>query len=83
MAHAYAPGLTVSESTMYRTERRLPLKGKVVVNKGDRVQATQVVARTELPGVVHPLNVASKLAMFSVVFPPPSTVAGWAPASRT
>lgn len=63
MAHAYAPGLTVSESTIFRTERRLPLKGRVVVNKGDRVSATQIVARTDLPGVVHPLNVAAKMGI--------------------
>jgi hypothetical protein len=63
MAHAYAPGLTVSDSTLYRKERRLPLKGTVVVGTGDRVGATQVVARTDLPGAVFPENVARRLAI--------------------
>jgi len=42
-------------------ERRLPLAGEVVVKKGDRVKAEQVVARTELPGNVQPVKAASIL----------------------
>jgi hypothetical protein len=61
MAHAYTPGLTVSERTRIRKERRLPLAGQVVVAQGDRVVADQVVARTELPGPVTMVNVASEL----------------------
>lgn len=63
MAHAYAPGLTVAEYTLFRKERRLPLKGTVVVRKGDRVKALQNVARTELPGAVYPVNMAHKLGI--------------------
>lgn len=63
MAHAYAPGLFVTERTQYRKERRLPLKGSVIVGKGDRVKALQIVARTELPGAVYPINMAHKLGI--------------------
>jgi hypothetical protein len=41
----------------------LPLKGEVLVKKGDRVEADTVVARTNLPGAVEPLNVANLLGV--------------------
>jgi hypothetical protein len=63
MAHAYTPGLRVSELTILRKERTLPLKGEVVVKEGDTVRADQVVARTELPGNVHSVNVANILSV--------------------
>jgi hypothetical protein len=63
MAHAYTPGLRVSEKTVVRKERRLPIKGEVVVSKGDRVAADTVVAQTYLPGNVQLVNVASKLGL--------------------
>jgi len=63
MAHAYTPGLKVAEKTLIVKERRLPLKGKVLVKEGDRVRAGDVVARTELPGNVVPLNMAGLLAV--------------------
>lgn len=62
MAHAYAPGLTVTPSTIYRTERRLPLKGRVERALGDVVKAEDRVAYTELPGAVFPVNAAHKLS---------------------
>ncbi len=61
MAHAYTPGLRVTAWTKIVKERRLPLAGEVVVKKGDRVKAEQVVARTELPGNVQPVKAASIL----------------------
>jgi hypothetical protein len=61
MAHAYTPGLKVTPRTVVRRARRLPLRGEVVVAVGDRVTADQVVARTDLPGKVVPLNVAGLL----------------------
>ncbi|KQC13050.1 MAG: hypothetical protein APR63_01440 [Desulfuromonas sp. SDB] len=62
MAHAYTPGLKVTARTVLRKERRLPLKGKVMVSEiGTKVKAEQIVARTELPGNVLPLNLAGKL----------------------
>ncbi len=61
MAHAYTPGLRVTGWTKIQKERRLPLSGEVMVKKGDRVRAEQVVARTELPGNVQPIKAASIL----------------------
>ena len=44
-------------------KRILPLKGQVVVKRGDRVTSDTVVARTELPGMVEPINVANILGV--------------------
>ncbi len=63
MAHAYTPGLKVTTNIKLRKERRLPLKGNVVVNIGDKVSAETIVARTELPGDVETLNLAGKLGV--------------------
>lgn len=63
MAHAYTPGLKVSELTHIVKLRRLPLKGQVIASKGDQVKAETVVARTELPGNVQPLKAASILGV--------------------
>lgn len=63
MAHAYTPGLKVTRATIIRKERRLPLEGEVLVKKGDKVKAEDIVARTELPGNVHPVNVAGLLSV--------------------
>ena len=63
MASAYTPGLKVTPHMLVRKTRRLPLAGEVVVAKGDRVTAAQVVARTDLPGKVFPLNVANQLSI--------------------
>ena len=56
MAHAYVPGLRVTDSATLRRERILPLKGTVLVEEGQLVKAEEVVARTELPGPVKTLN---------------------------
>ncbi len=63
MAHSYTPGLRVARLTRITRERRLPLTGEVMVQLGDRVTATQVVARTELPGNVHPVNCCGQLGI--------------------
>lgn len=63
MAHAYTPGLRVAERTLLRKERRLPLPGTVTVKEGDQVNADQVVAKTDLPGNVQPINVANLLSI--------------------
>lgn len=63
MAHAYTPGLRVAEHAVLRRERRLPLKGAVLVAAGDPVEASTVVARTELPGNVQTVNLAAKLGV--------------------
>ncbi|MBN2382426.1 hypothetical protein JXQ70_06040 [bacterium] len=61
MGEAYTPGLKVSERTYLLKERKLPLPGEVTVKKGDRIKADTVVARTDLPGNVRPVNVANIL----------------------
>ena len=63
MAHAYTPGLRVTELAALRKERILPLKGEVLVREGDEVAPDHVVARTELPGNVHSVNVANSLSV--------------------
>ena len=63
MAHAYTPGLKVTEKILIKKQRILPLKGDVIVNVGDKVKPDDVVARTHLPGNVVPLNVANKLGL--------------------
>lgn len=63
MAHSYTPGLRVTDSATLIRERRLPLKGDVLVGLGDRVTSEQVVARCELPGNVQTLNIASRLSV--------------------
>jgi hypothetical protein len=63
MAQAYSPGLTVTDSIVLRKERILPLKGKVLVKKGDKVKANDFVAETLLPGKVVPFNLANKLGV--------------------
>lgn len=63
MAQAYSPGLTVTDSIVLQKERILPLKGKVLVKKGDKVKANDFVAETLLPGTVVPFNLANKLGV--------------------
>ena len=63
MAHAYTPGLKVTESDNIEKLRRLPLLGDVLVNKGDKVTPDVIVARTELPGEPHAVNVANILGI--------------------
>ncbi|MGB4308879.1 MAG: hypothetical protein WBI94_01150 [Candidatus Cloacimonadaceae bacterium] len=63
MAQAYSAGLTVTDNIILRKERVLPLKGEVLVQKGDKVKAEDVVAQTLLPGKVIPFNLANKLGV--------------------
>lgn len=63
MAHAYTPGLRVTNRMKVVKKRILPLKGEVVVKLGERVKPDTVVARTELPGTVEPVNVANILGV--------------------
>lgn len=70
MGTAYTPGLTISPGTMITKQRRLPLKGQVLVNVGDRVTADTVVARTDIPGVIQTIKVAEHLGL-----EPPEAVA--------
>lgn len=57
MAHSYTPGLKVLQRTLFKKERILPLKGKVLVKKGDKLSPDTIVASTNLPGNVQMLKV--------------------------
>ncbi|MDH4222165.1 MAG: hypothetical protein OEV55_01350 [candidate division Zixibacteria bacterium] len=63
MTHAYTPGLKVTDKMLITKKRILPLKGEVLVKVGDKVTPDTVVARTNLPGNVEPVNVANILAL--------------------
>jgi len=70
MAHAYTPGLKVTNRMPHSVIRMLPIKGEVMVNVGDTVNADKIVAATYMPGDVYPLNMANLLAV------PPKDVMG-------
>ncbi|MDI7248937.1 MAG: hypothetical protein QME93_02565 [Bacillota bacterium] len=61
MAHAYTPGLKVSEYAVVRRQRRLPIPGRVVVEQGQRVSPDTVVAEASLPGNPNTVNAAAAL----------------------
>ncbi|MCS7250390.1 MAG: hypothetical protein N2323_03620 [candidate division WOR-3 bacterium] len=61
MAHAYIPGLKVTDFTLVRKERRLPLPGEILVKIGEEVKGEDIVAKTYLPGNVQTINVAGLL----------------------
>ena len=61
MARSYTPGLKILVKTKIKKNRRLPLKGKVLVGIGDNVDIDTVVASTDIPGNVQMINVAKKL----------------------
>ena len=63
MGHAYTPGLRVTGNTVVRRERRLPLRGELLVAAGDAVEPDTVVARAELPGNVQTVNLAARLGL--------------------
>ena len=63
MAHAYTPGLKVTDNYQVIKERILPLKGEVIVKVGDMVEPDDVVAQTHLPGPVEPMNIANILSL--------------------
>jgi len=63
MGHAYTPGLKVTKKILLTKNRILPLKGEVVVNKGDRLNPDDIIAKTDLPGTVEPINVANILGL--------------------
>lgn len=63
MATAYTPGLKVLTEAVIRKDRLLPLDGEVLVKKGDKVKATDIVAETYLPGNVVTVNIANKLGI--------------------
>jgi hypothetical protein len=65
LASAYTPGLTVSGDIVVRRNRRLPIKGDVLVKVGDSVDPDTAVARALLPGALQTLKLAEKLGVES------------------
>ncbi len=63
MGYAYTPGLKVTRWTIIRKERKLPIKGKVLVSENQNLKAEDIVAKTELPGNVTILNIAGLLGI--------------------
>lgn len=63
MAHAYTPGLTVTDRTVVQRKRLLPLPGTLLTKPGDTVTADTPVACAELPGKVYPINLANQLGI--------------------
>ncbi len=63
MAHAYTPGLKVTEKAVIRKTRRLPLLGDVLVEQGMAVSPDTVVAKTNIPGNPQTVNVANILGV--------------------
>ncbi len=63
MGHTYTPGLTVTPRTVISKRRILPLPGDVLVKVGETVTSSTVVARAELPGRVHVVNLVNQLGI--------------------
>lgn len=63
MAKSYTPGLLVTRHKKHLCVRRLPITGDVGVTVGDRVVADDIVAETNLPGDVNPINLANQMSM--------------------
>lgn len=63
MAHAYTPGLKVTERAVITKTRRLPILGEVLVEKGQAVSPNTIVARTNIPGNPQTVNVANLLGV--------------------
>ena len=59
----FTPGLKVVEKTIVVKDRRLPLHGSVQVKVGQTIGADDIVARTELPGKIYPVNIANQLGV--------------------
>lgn len=63
MGSAYTPGLTVSKDVVVQRVRRLPIKGDVLVQKGQPVKFDTIVARALLPGPLQTIKLAEKLGV--------------------
>ena len=63
MAYTYTPGLAVTSRTVVSKKRILPLSGTVLVEAGEAVTSATVVARAELPGKAHVVNLVNQLGI--------------------
>lgn len=63
MPSAYTPGILITHGTLVQRERRLPVKGEVLVSEGQPVQPDTIIARAFLPGELVPVRVAELLGV--------------------
>jgi hypothetical protein len=64
-SQAYTPGLKRKELYMVRKSRILPIPGDVLVKEGDNVSPNSSVARTQVPGAPHMINVSYELGIIA------------------
>lgn len=60
---AYTPGLLITPRTYIKKVRALPLKGEILVSKGDKVSFDTIVGRCYLEGAPHVVKVAEILGV--------------------
>ncbi len=63
MAHAYTPGLKVKRIEVIRRIRRLPIRGSISVNEGDKVNFHTKIAETVMPGEPQIVKASSSLGV--------------------
>jgi hypothetical protein len=63
MPVAYTPGLTIAARTIVRRQRRLPVKGETLVQVGQRVSASDILAWAKLSGPITTLKVSEQLGI--------------------
>lgn len=63
MTRLSSPSLVISLGTKLKRLRKIPVGGNVNVAKGDRVGAQDVVARADLPGLVHTIGASASLGI--------------------
>ncbi len=60
---AYTPGLKRKEKTVVEKVRKLPIRGELLVKKGDQVSFDAQVGRADLPGRIVLVNAALALGL--------------------
>jgi len=63
MPTAYTPGLRITEDTVLQRERRLPIKGEVLVRVGAAVEPHTPIARSLLEGAIYSFKAAEQLGL--------------------
>jgi len=61
LSQIYVPGLRREELCLVRKARRLPVKGRALVERGERVSHDRVVARAEIEGAEFVVDVYDEL----------------------
>jgi len=62
-AFAYTPGLKVKNNMIVVKERKLPIKGDVLVKKGENVSYDTIVAKTQLSGDPYIVSISDILGL--------------------